>query len=174
MGFIGRYVDKKRIEKIIPFLNKKFTILDLGCGDGWFTKYLNSNDYNCVGVDVDIETHHPFYNGSAYKIPFPDNYFDCLIMFEVVEHIKPSSYKEINRVLKTGGKIILSTIIPESDWFVHILSKLHLADPYVTPHINLVHINKELPWKLIHESRILLLDQFGVFQKNEESDSFKT
>lgn len=44
------------------------------------------------------------------------------------------------------------------------MSKLKLVDPYVTPHINLVHIEK-LPWKMIEKSSILLLDQFGVFEK---------
>ena len=141
-------------------------ILDLGCGDGWFTKFLVSHGYQCKGVDTHIEEKSPLYRGSADKIPFPDNHFDCIVMFEVIEHIEPSCYKEINRVLKDGGKIILSTILPKSDTFVHFLSKVKLADPYVTPHINLVNI-KTLPWKIVEDDRILLIDQFGVFKKGK-------
>ena len=59
--------------------------------------------------------------------------------------------------------VILSTILPESDKLVHLLSKIGLVDPYVTPHINLLHI-ETLPWNLIEKSSILLLDQFGVFR----------
>ena len=84
-------------------------------------------------------------------------------MIEVIEHIKPSCYSEINRVLKDNGIIILSTILPKSDPFIHFLSALKIVDPYVTPHINLVKI-ETLPWKLISKSTILLLDQFGIFQ----------
>jgi len=139
-------------------------ILDLGCGDGWFTKYLNSEGYDCVGVDTKQLNEHPFFSGTAEKIPFPDNYFDCIVMFEVIEHLEKSCYKEINRVLKQDGKIVLSTILPESDKMIHFLSRIKLVDPYVTPHINLVHI-ETLPWKMIENSRILILDQFGVFKK---------
>ncbi len=166
MGFISSYVDRKRIEKTLPFLSKEMKILDLGCGDGWFTKYLNSIGYDCVGVEPSIKNHHPFYHGTADKIPFPENHFDCVIMFEVIEHIQPSCYAEINRVLKSKGKIILSTILPESDKLIHLLSKIKIVAPYITPHINLVHI-ESLPWKLITNSRILKLDQFGVFEKTK-------
>jgi len=164
MGFIAKYCDKKRIEKMLPYLSKDMKILDLGCGDGWLTNNLNSAGYDCVGMDIHQKNEHPFYQGSAEKITFPNCHFDCLIMIEVIEHISPSCYSEINRILKDKGKIILSTILPESDPLVHLMSKLGIVDPYVTPHINLVHIEK-LPWRLISKSRILLLDQFGVFEK---------
>jgi len=164
MGFIAQYCDKKRIEKMLPFLSKNMKILDLGCGSGWLTKFLNSKGFDCVGVDIDQKNEPPFYKGTAEKIPFRDKLFDCIIMIEVIEHISPKCYNEINRVLKDGGKIILSTILPKSDPIVNLMSRLKMVDPYVTPHINLVHIEK-LPWKMIEKSSILLLDQFGVFEK---------
>ncbi len=163
MTLIGNYCDKIRLEKTLPHLIKEMKILDLGCGSGSITKSLNSRNFDCVGVDTYLENNHPFYKGTADEIPFPDNSFDCLIMIEVIEHIKPSCYSEINRVLKNNGIIILSTILPKSDPFIHFLSKIKVVDPYVTPHINLVKI-ETLPWKLINKSSILLLDQFGVFQ----------
>jgi len=164
MGYIANYCDKKRLEKIIPHISKQMKILDLGCGSGWLTKNLNALQYNCLGVDTNVETNKIFHKGTADDIPFPDKFFDCLIMIEVIEHIEPSCYKEINRVLKDDGIIILSTILPKSDKFIHFLSKIGLVDPYVTPHINLVKI-ETLPWKMIEKSNILLLDQFGVFRK---------
>jgi len=164
MFLLARYLDERRIEKTLPFLSKEKKILDLGCGDGWLTKYLNSFGYDCVGVDPSIKNIRPFYCGTADKIPFPDNHFDCIIMFEVIEHIQPKCYSEINRVLKSKGKIILSTILPKSDKLIHFLSKMKILSPYITPHINLVKI-ESLPWKLIENSRILKVDQFGVFEK---------
>jgi len=164
MFLLARYLSEKRIKKTLPFLSKEKKILDLGCGDGWLTKYLNSFGYDCVGVDPSIKNNHPFYYGTADNIPFPDNHFDYIIMFEVIEHIQPKCYSEINRVLKSKGKIILSTILPKSDKLIHFLSKIKILSPYITPHINLVKI-ESLPWKLIKNSRILKVDQFGVFEK---------
>jgi ubiquinone/menaquinone biosynthesis C-methylase UbiE len=163
MVFIANYCDKIRLERTLPHLKKEMKILDLGSGSGWMTNSLNSRNFDCVGVDIHLENNHPFYKGTADEIPFPDNSFDCLIMIEVIEHIKPSCYAEINRVLKNNGIIILSTLLPKSDPFVHFLSKIKIVDPYVTPHINLVKI-ETLPWTLINKSSILLLDQFGVFR----------
>ena len=100
MGYIANYCDKKRLEKIIPHISQEMKILDLGCGSGWLTKSLNSLQFDCVGVDRNVEHSELFYKGTADSIPFPDNYFDCLIMIEVIEHIKPSCYTEIDRVLK--------------------------------------------------------------------------
>lgn len=41
----------------------------------------------------------------------PDNYFDFVLCFQVIEHIKDSDFllKEIKRVLKDNGKLIIST-----------------------------------------------------------------
>ncbi len=164
MGIIPNYCDKKRLEKTLPHISKQMKILDLGCGSGWLTKSLNSLQFDCVGVDTNIEENKIFHKGTADNIPFPDNSFDCLIMIEVIEHIQPSCYSEINRVLKKNGIIILSTILPKSDKFIHFLSKLGLVDPYITPHINLVCI-ETLPWTIVEKSSILFLDQFGVFRK---------
>lgn len=165
MGFFSEYADKKRIEKTIPHISKNMKILDLGCGNGWLTKHLNENGYDCIGVDTNVKNEHPFYQSTAEKIVFPDESFDCIIMIEVIEHISPSCYKEINRVLKPDGKIILSTPVPEFDRLIgRLLEKLKLTDSLITPHINLVHLD-ELPWKLVARSSILLIDQFGIFTK---------
>lgn len=169
MGFIANYCDNKRFEKILPHISKQMKILDLGCGDGWLTNRLNSLDFNCIGVDTDVKNNTKFYKGTADKIPFSDKFFDCIIMIEVIEHIEPTCYDEINRILKDDGLIILSTILPKSDKLVHFLSKIGVVAPYVTPHINLVKI-ETLPWLLIKKSTILVIDQFGVFKKSSTND----
>lgn len=44
------------------------------------------------------------------NMSFKDNTFDVVTSFETMEHINPELYlKEIRRVLKPGGKLILST-----------------------------------------------------------------
>lgn len=50
-----------------------------------------------------------FIQGTAEKLPFPDNYFDTLVCIRVFHHLpqpKPA-IKEFYRVLKPGGSLIL-------------------------------------------------------------------
>jgi len=47
----------------------------------------------------------------ALRLPFPDNRFDTVVIAEVIEHVESPFLllKEIHRVLKEGGKIIITT-----------------------------------------------------------------
>jgi SAM-dependent methyltransferase len=51
--------------------------------------------------------------GSAAALPFPDESFDTVVCWEVLEHIPPDSeptaFREIHRVLRPGGVLYLST-----------------------------------------------------------------
>lgn len=54
-----------------------------------------------------------FVEGSVFELPFPDDSFDVVTLFEVVEHLptatEPEAFAEIARVVKPGGRIVLST-----------------------------------------------------------------
>jgi SAM-dependent methyltransferase len=60
--------------------------------------------------------------GSATALPFPDNTFDTVVSWEVIEHIPKNQelkmFSEINRVLKPEGKLYLST--PNRNFFANI------------------------------------------------------
>lgn len=57
------------------------------------------------------------------ELPFPNNTFDIVAMWEVLEHLPKDKelfgLLEIDRVLKKGGKLILST--PYADWRSRLL-----------------------------------------------------
>ena len=125
----NNFVDKTDIE------NK--TILEIGCGFGWFLyNIIKYNPKSFVGLENNNETINnlkiffeyercSFYVGDALNIPFDNETFDTVCMFDVIEHLpKNTEYivlKEISRVLKSGGKLYLST--PNN----HILSVI--SDP---------------------------------------------
>jgi len=87
------------------------TILDIGAGKGPYKKFLECDKY--VPLDVENRSGDPdtVIADLNEKIPLSDNYADCVICTEVLEHIKKpqQALREIHRVLKKGGLLVLTT-----------------------------------------------------------------
>ena len=96
--------------------------LDAGCGEGYGTKLLSSAVKKIVGIDIDkkiIRKASKKYAGNncAYQlydgktIPFADNYFEVIVSFHAIEHIKNDIgfIDEMYRVLKNNGRLIITT-----------------------------------------------------------------
>ena len=93
-------------------------VLELGTGEGYGIELLapKSTRYVCAdkhqpGVDLSIYPNVTFKQTSFPPLDFADNSFDFVITFQVIEHI-PNDHlyvKEIFRVLKPGGKLIVTT-----------------------------------------------------------------
>jgi SAM-dependent methyltransferase len=89
-------------------------MLDFGCGHKPYKSLFPAvNEY--VGVDFENEGHQHlkeqidvFYDG--HSLPFPDNYFDCAICTEVLEHVTDidESLILLKRVMKNKAKIIVT------------------------------------------------------------------
>ncbi len=88
-------------------------LIDIGCGDKPFYPILKDQVDEYIGVDHP-ETLHTKDNidvfADVYALPFEDNSFDTAILTQVIEHLeKPEkAIKEINRILKPGGKLFVS------------------------------------------------------------------
>jgi ubiquinone/menaquinone biosynthesis C-methylase UbiE len=114
--WIGR---RNILKKFLSAKNdgKQHSILDAGCGTGSTIQFLN--DYGVTyGVDVssvatafcrkrglkNIKT------GDVSKLPYDDNFFDIVSCMDVLEHIEDENkaVKELYRVLKPGGELILT------------------------------------------------------------------
>lgn len=102
-------------------------VLDLGSGAGEFSKNLNSQGINCVGLDINqgwkTNPDAKQVRGSAYHMPFADCSFDIVHGRGVFD---PSVYKhdfsklllEIARVLKPKG--ILSVYEDNRDFEIEL------------------------------------------------------
>jgi SAM-dependent methyltransferase len=92
----------------------KGKLLDFGCGSKPYEKlFQNVDDY--IGVDVENESHtHENENVDVYydgvHLPFDNDSFDSILSNEVLEHVPDlhESLCELHRVLKPGGKILIS------------------------------------------------------------------
>jgi SAM-dependent methyltransferase len=92
------------------------SVLEAPCGEGMLSLALQEKGINLSAVDIDESagTHL----GAAFqktdlntKLPFPDRTFDIVVSVEGIEHLEnPHSFlRELNRVLKDDGRLILTT-----------------------------------------------------------------
>ncbi len=98
-------------------------MVELGCGSGYGTKLISKSGAKKVyGIDIDeltIKYAKKFYShnkisfikASAMHTKLPKNIADVIVSFETLEHVtNPSKMiTEINRILKPGGLLIIST-----------------------------------------------------------------
>ena len=116
------YRKRKQKDQIIPYFKtlqafmdlKGKKVLDFGCYHGLLTEMINKETAaKCKGIDIKLlnkkQKDCSTYDGK--NIPFKDNTFDVVLLFEVVEHLEDIQqiFRELRRVLKPGGKIILTT-----------------------------------------------------------------
>lgn len=98
-------------------------VLDLGCFDGAISHgYLDYGAKRVIGVDIDAEAvttaiesntseHVEFHISTVKGIPLPDDSVETILCFDVFEHVEfPADLlKEIHRILKPGGQMLIGT-----------------------------------------------------------------
>lgn len=109
---------KNTHEKVFCLIDKDkdSKIIDIPAGSGAFVLRLKDNGFNSV-IAIDIENtleidHNNFIVGDMAKdLPLEDNSVDVLTCIDGIEHISQQYHlvKEVNRVLKAGGKFIVTT-----------------------------------------------------------------
>lgn len=96
-------------------------VLDVGCGDGWYTRHMLEAGADTTGVDYSqqavefaklINPSVPFVHAPVQSMPFPDQSFETVFSFQVIEHIPPDELPEgvteLRRVIKDDGMLIVS------------------------------------------------------------------
>ena len=134
-------------------------VLELGCGAGQFIRAVKNlrPELVCHGCDISAtalalakKTNDSVsYEFSSEVLPYGDNSFDAVLIFDVLEHVEnPAAIlSEVRRVLKPGG--IFYAFVPcEGDW----LSLWHLLD--------ILGLKKELTKKVNLEIKLSGLDFF--------------
>lgn len=92
-------------------------ILDVGCGVGDFAvnnpKKIIGIDHNRKSLEMAKKRGCQAVFGDVLNIPFKNNSFDGVFCAHVIEHFNSKEalilLKEINRVLKKGGKLVIQT-----------------------------------------------------------------
>jgi len=109
---------KQKLKKINKFI-KRGKILDMGCAFGFFLDLLQIDGWEVYGVEVSeyaskyaqTELGLNVFNGTLKNACFPDEFFDTIVMWDVVEHLSDplAELREINRILKRDGLLVIQT-----------------------------------------------------------------
>lgn len=117
----GRLEANLRLTQKVGIKGK--VILDIGCTDGWFCEQaLAMGAKKVYAIEPDpakitgAKNKAPkaiITQGIAETLEFRDRSFDRVFLLDVIEHVSKNSesqvFAEINRVLKKGGKLLIST-----------------------------------------------------------------
>ena len=133
----GRFV-KSVIENIIHC--EKLNILDLGSGEGG-TSWILSDKNFVVSLDISLDRlkRQKDKSGSyelilcdAALLPFKENFFDLIILQDVIEHVTSpvKLIENIYKILKPGGVVYLST--PNKLSVVNLIADPHWGMPFVS------------------------------------------
>jgi len=126
---------KKFLDVIKPHLPGEGAILETGCGLGPWEIKLGELGYNMVGIDYQQECINKIkafdaskevFLADVRKIPFDDNSFSAYLSWGVIEHFAEGPeevLKEAHRVIKDGGKLILT--VPYWNMFLRIKEPLN-------------------------------------------------
>lgn len=87
------------------------TVIELGCGNRPYQVLVEATGARYVGADMPGNAHADIVLGEDGSIPVADASFDIVLSTQVLEHVPdPDAYlAEARRILKPGGKLILST-----------------------------------------------------------------
>lgn len=139
-------------------LHPAMRVLDLGAGEGYFSQVVGEYVRTVHGGDpaqvvsaCDVTPSIFRYDairclpiGADNRIPYPDATFDIVCSIEVVEHVEDQfGYcREILRVLKPGGRLVLSTpnvLNLNSRWRFLATGFATLFNPLSLSSIDVVH-----------------------------------
>jgi ubiquinone/menaquinone biosynthesis C-methylase UbiE len=145
-AFIGYFLDSGLRKKMQPpdkvvqrsGIKKSMKVLEVGCGSGAFTIHAAravGKNGKVYALDIQPEMlrqlrkklsrpenkeikNIKLIEGSAYKLPFDNRSLDFVFMVTVLQEIpdKNKALQEIKRVLKPGGFIAVTELLPDPDY----------------------------------------------------------
>jgi len=122
---------------IIPAGLRTGRILDIGCGSlPYFLSHTSFKEKFAVDQlqphpSVQNVTWHTLDLNQGAKLPFDDGFFDVVTMLAVVEHLDPARLagvlREVNRVLRPGGRLVITTPAAWSDGLLRWMARVNLV-----------------------------------------------
>lgn len=158
----------RKLALLTSFLGGKKRVLEIGCGDGWFSDRLRRMGHDVVGIDVQGPADVIGDILDWEKLGLARASFDAIVALEVIEHV--DCLMAMTRLCRRDGIIFMSSPHPKWDWVMKILEKVRLTQPRTSPHCNLTDFSR-LPLTTLKLTRPLWIHQVGVFRNNPNPGS---
>jgi ubiquinone/menaquinone biosynthesis C-methylase UbiE len=141
----GRLLRLENVDLDLLGVNAGASVLDVGCGVGWLMQRLARRGCDTVGIDLireELRTSHRrleehrkrvrLVEGDAGRLPFVDGAFDFVTCTETLEHLADErmATNELVRVLKRGGRLVVSVPDLLPDLMMLKLSEYYRTDPW--------------------------------------------
>ena len=116
-GPAGKLRWARRVKLLSRHLRPGMSVLELGCGTGYFTRELVRSGAEIVAIDVSPELleiasancsvpNVRYEIQNAHELSYPEGVFDCVVGSSVLHHLEiQEALREMYRVLKPGGRI---------------------------------------------------------------------
>jgi len=130
----------QRANKLTPHSLRAGRILDIGCGSFPYflahTSFAEKFAIDQIPLPANTATELKIESFTLDlevkpRLPFEDSFFEAVTLLAVVEHLDPADmaalFKEIYRVLKPGGMVILTTPAAWSDGLLKFMARISLV-----------------------------------------------
>ena len=167
----------QRANKLIPSALRDGRILDIGCGSyPYFLAHTSFAEKFAIdqiplpqqtAAELRIES---FTLDLEIKprLPFQDNFFEAVTLLAVVEHLDPAHmaalFKEIYRVIKPSGQVILTTPAAWSDGLLKFMARINLVSTEEIHEHAYAYTLPLLGWYFGQAGFEMTKTQFGYFE----------
>ena len=156
-------VFKAELDYILQELKGTKDILSVGCGPAIIEAGLSEHGFNVTGLDISKEALNQApdsirtVRGSVENMDFTESSFDAVIYVASIQFIEryKEAIKQSARVLRSGGKLLIMLLNPESEFFKE---KTKNPDSYINKikHINLAEIERTIAERFFVQSEYFL------------------
>ena len=157
------YIDVyTQFKNSIPDINNNKFLVELGSGGGFIKEVIPDVITSDIIELPDIDMHF-----SALNMPFENNTVDAFFMVDVLHHINNTRtfFKEVNRCLKSGGKLIM--IEPANTLWSRFIFKNFHHEPFdysggweLTNTGPLSSANAAIPWIIFYRDKKIFEKEF--------------
>lgn len=141
--------DAHRFDVLSLLVEHTGKLLDIGCGLGSFVRFIKAKfpKLDITGIDFskfaiekakELDDRITYHVGNTYRMDmFKDNTFNYVIASEILEHLSypEKMLKEIKRVLKPGGMVVVSTPNPKEDGTLYSVEHIKEYAPQETEYM---------------------------------------
>lgn len=165
---------------LLPWLPEKkdITVLDLGCGTGFFSELLATRYDRVLGADISFKmlsfaknsrnSNIKWTQADAFKLPYQTGSIDVVYSNLMIQWCEPIDkvLTEIMRVIKPGGLFVVSTLVDgtlrelKSSW-AQVDNDQHVIDFHTEQELNQI-FNSGLAKKINHLKKDIILEYENV------------